>query len=1632
MSQPRKFGTFGGVFTPSILTILGVIMYMRLGWVVGNAGSLPLIFLIILMAHLVSVTTGLSVSSVATDKKIKAGGIYYMLSRSLGLPIGGAIGITLFVATALSIALYLIGFAESALAVLKEPLGIEEITLNHLRLVGSIALVTIVTIAFISTSIAIKSQYFILGAIVLSLFSVFFGSMDNKVFDLSNTASDPVGFATLFGVFFPAVTGFTAGVAMSGDLKDPKKSIPWGTMLAIATGLVVYLSLAIFIFYSIDPQILKSDNNALVVFGLIPGLVIAGIWGATLSSALGGILGGPRILQAMSVDKITPKLFAKGVGAENEPRNALILTFIIAECGILIGELDVIAEVVAMFYMSAYLFINISCFLEQWASPDFLPKFRIPLIVPLLGAIVTFLLMIQLNLVASVAAIFIMILIFLYLTRKQLDLGSGNVWQNVWYGVVKLGINNILTQKGHKRNWEPNMLTFFKQQNDEISTFSKTLTGKIGFLTQFHSLGSPDQEAFLKQKEAKGIYHKVFTETDYVQGIINTAKHYGFSGVEPNTILLSVEDIKPYNYQELHQELIDLDFNVFYLSVNKKRGFGQYKKIDIWWEDFSEMTELSLSLAKFFSQSTTWGNADIRVLFHGLSTYTKEEIKQIVNDVANEFRLTITVETVDYQNQVDEVINEYSFDADLIVRRLSGEPNFESDSISTLWVYPSNYFHQLDVSILLKSPEEEGAEVVPVENKINSTVLDKSFQLYPVLRHIKTTYETKWSVAIDKFEEVEQVYVDFLHQVNVDWQKQQGNFAKLTDVNPQIKKEVITKNITSFYFDVVSKLNALNVEVEEVLTNPFSDIFDELETFYQSLPKKIKRKILKEDLVVNKQDDFYLKIRKRWYKFLRVAKGKSLESTIRLKEVIRFYHEEHFIASFSEKEISLLLQKVKGFNGKIGETLSVNFNKIIQQEANTFSNTLIEVNKLELNFVREIQNQFTMMLNHYISDLENGLKHLRINALVEEKREKSKPATIIRNKRSIQNLDNELPIYMACKVDKMIHNTTKYGLTSDIQHFIDELVVRTKEMVFDKKRQEIQLIEEVLSEDQIQTPDAKENALNFFNGLKPINISLKNYLRYSSNKINQSIHKANATLLTLSEEQERSFISQTNKLKPKEISFKDFLEKNLKNNLIHPIETEAFSMERSINNSIYDFKTKARILEVTDFSKTEEVNIALEQLYQEYEAFITLFDNRTKLFYRNITKFLEQFWEGYSNIYLSGSKALPSTKKQLPKQFIRISENSGKIVKSLSNYVQEKTDELIGQSKTLAQVEQMNDGSKLNWFLGQVKPNKELLASIPVDYQKVVGGDLYVDKMKRIRKKELEVFAESFDENKPTIRLLVGDFLSGKKTFVKSILEKHFQSPLILESNISNKSLVSCFDETIQLATGDQSIEKYIQENNVDVLVFNHMERWLYSNEVMQAIHEIINENESLHVIFTCSTTAYENKLKYHEVYDRVTQVIKLKPLSSDIFINEVQQRLTSSGYQHYFLKRGNQELSKKELKKFEQLAQGNLGLFTYIWFSRIARFGDHKVYIKPLKRVYFPEINNPDWIVILKLLVIYGSLNRYHLGKKLNKHLYVDRILIELTRIGIIEEVESGVYECSPYAFVYVKKYLKEKNIIN
>ena len=731
MAKKKKYGSFAGVFTPSILTILGVIMYLRMGWVVGNAGLFGSI-IIVVIAHIISVSTGLSVSSIATDKKVGPGGIYYILSRSMGIPIGGAIGIALYIGTALSIALYLIGFAESFNAYVGLATDV-----NGLRLSGSVALLVLTIIALISTSIAIKTQLFIFIAIIVSLVSIFLGSAEyipETVKLVSDENSVPM--EVVFAVFFPAVTGFTAGIAMSGDLEDPKKSIPTGTIAAIAVGFFVYIALIIFLSFYIDSETLKSDYNILIKIALYAPAVVAGIWGATLSSALAGILGGPRILQAMSVDNITPKIFGKGKGKNNEPVNALFLLFIIALLGVLIGDLDVVARIVSMFYLSAYGFINLSFFLESWANPDFQPTFKIKKWIGLLGFTACFAVMFKLDILAMFGSIAIILGIYAWLQRKQIVLMTGDVWLSVWKKIVANGLQKIDSKPTETcNNWNPNIILFSGESEHRVYLveLGKTLAGRAGIVTNFKLLLDksndsplPKSDQIVKEEyfERIGVFARQIKVNNIYKGIEDIASIFGFSGVDPNTIMMGwpkgLENSE--EYSEMTQKLLYLDYNLLYLDFDRATKFGNYQTIDLWWrETDSKNAEMMLNIARFMVQSPKWSSATIRVLFVNNSNVDSEVIETNILNIVEDIRVKVEIKIIN--NAVEqipfyELISKYSITTDLT---LLGIPNFDInkqtqfviktnqlfESIgSTLMVKASESFNEINLNVAIKTSEE--------------------------------------------------------------------------------------------------------------------------------------------------------------------------------------------------------------------------------------------------------------------------------------------------------------------------------------------------------------------------------------------------------------------------------------------------------------------------------------------------------------------------------------------------------------------------------------------------------------------------------------------------------------------------------------------------------------------------------------------------------------------------------------------------------------------------------------------------------------------------------------------------------------------------------------------------------------
>jgi len=768
----NKFGVFKGVFTPSILTILGVIMYLRLPWIVGQAGLLATLG-IIFVAHIISATTGLSVSSIATDKKVETGGTYFIISRSLGLPIGGTLGIALFIGLSFSVSLYLIGFAETLL----NSAGIEP-TLNNIRIAGALTLLSVTILTFISTSLALKTQFIILAVMMLSLVSVFSGKHEfAPTIPLAETVTGSLPWIALFAIFFPAVTGFEAGVSMSGDLKDPKKSIPKGTIAAILIGLIVYIALALFLSFTVNRKMLM-DPAVLFKISLYSPLVVAGIWGATLSSALGSILAAPRILQATAIDRIAPKIFAKGYGAGNEPRNALLLTFVIAFVGIMIGDLNVIARVVTIFFIITYGFLNLTCAIETLAGSDFRPSFRIPGWVSLIGAAACFIVMIELDLVAMIAASAILIALFLFLKRKELSLQTGDTWGGFWSSVVKHGLSKLSAKLGKdKRNWRPNIILFSGgvSARPHLVSIGQSLVGKLGIFTNFELIqGKSEKNLFINSadvitttdSEGNNVYTRRLLCQDIYEGMDTISRVYGFTGFEPNTILMGwgKNTSEPEKFVGMVNNLENLDFNLVFLNYNAETGFGNKTNIDLWWNGTSGNLDFGITLIKFMTSDPSWRRAKIRILLINNESRIGDNLHQIIRQVLDNHRMYGSIKIINNnieKKSTNEIIRSYSEDTDLSILdfAVSGEisPMSNYENLNQL-------LSQSGTSLIIRAGSTFESVGLPVNQKVQAPVDFKEPETTLSITD-KLSYPDKeilaseiYRIAVD-YEEIHRKYV---------------------------------------------------------------------------------------------------------------------------------------------------------------------------------------------------------------------------------------------------------------------------------------------------------------------------------------------------------------------------------------------------------------------------------------------------------------------------------------------------------------------------------------------------------------------------------------------------------------------------------------------------------------------------------------------------------------------------------------------------------------------------------------------------------------------------------------------------------------------------------------------------------
>ncbi len=616
--QRGSLGTFGGVFVPNVLTILGVIMFLRTGWVVGYAGLFGAL-LILVIAKCITILTALSLSSVSTNTRVGPGGAYFLISRSLGPEVGGSIGIPLYFAQAISVTFYLVGFSESLRLLV--PTWDE-------RVVSASALTVFIVVTWFGASVVARAQYVILVLLVISLIAIFTGFRFSAGLEerLGSAFAGEVGFWTVFAIFFPAVTGIMAGVSMSGDLKAPAKSIPLGTISSILVTFVIYALLMLWLACSVDRQTLQTDNLVLLEIASVPPLVYVGLWAATLSSALASLAAAPRTLKALADDGIVPRVLGRGLG-RSEPHVAILLTAAIAALFILLGDLDVIAPVITMFFLATYGTVNLVAGIERLVgNPSYRPTFRTHWLLSLLGGAGCIAVMFLINGTATVVAGVIIGGIYVAVSSRSIGAGWSDMRSGLWFAIMRLGLLRFETSRQHLRNWRPVLLVLVGNPTSRLHMlrFAHGLESGRGFLFLAQIITGLWEDLLPRQRKIQAALRSFVRENglsavpqtiiadDFEHGVATLLQVTGIGEFQPNTVMVGWSDdvLKREGFSGAIRRVLELERNLIVFEAAEPESIDRLQPtIDVWWYA-RENGSFMATLAYLLNTNREWREHD--------------------------------------------------------------------------------------------------------------------------------------------------------------------------------------------------------------------------------------------------------------------------------------------------------------------------------------------------------------------------------------------------------------------------------------------------------------------------------------------------------------------------------------------------------------------------------------------------------------------------------------------------------------------------------------------------------------------------------------------------------------------------------------------------------------------------------------------------------------------------------------------------------------------------------------------------------------------------------------------------------------------------------------------------------------
>jgi hypothetical protein len=508
--------------------------------------------------------------------------------------------------------------------------------------------------------------------------------------------SAPEGFWYVFAVFFPAVTGFTAGIGLSGDLKDPRRSIPRGTLLAVATGAGVYLLVPLLLSTSarLTPGDLAVPGVGVWTTAALFGawLVFPGMWGAILSSAFGSVLGGPRVLQALAADGIAPGFFAR-VTRSGQPAIATWVSGAIALVAVGLGGLNAVARFVTILFLTLYVTVNLCAAAEAWArDPSFRPTIRVPWFLSILGCLGAVGVMFLISPAACFLAIALEAALYGVLRRSALERRWGDARAGVWMSLARRALIQLRGHERNPRNWRPHILVFVGDMEKRVGLvrLASAFNQNLGVVTACRLVVADLAEADpgiekMRDEMDRAITEKglvAFSEVDVVRefesGVIATAQANGIAGLRSNTVMAGWprKSDRLEAWLRILRALSIARISTLIVRLGRNHETSRKSQIDLWWGGLQNNGDMMLLLAHLLCTNPEWIDTRVRVRAIARSEEERANQERGLEALLSEVRIDAQTDILMQDRGVDiaDVIHQHSAGADLVFLGLQEPP----------------------------------------------------------------------------------------------------------------------------------------------------------------------------------------------------------------------------------------------------------------------------------------------------------------------------------------------------------------------------------------------------------------------------------------------------------------------------------------------------------------------------------------------------------------------------------------------------------------------------------------------------------------------------------------------------------------------------------------------------------------------------------------------------------------------------------------------------------------------------------------------------------------------------------------------------------------------------------------------